>query len=64
MSTCNNSPPHIYVAVVQQSQLTGEGGNCYTSTRLLTAGVALPTEIGADGQRLFATKGDPTSSRG
>jgi hypothetical protein len=41
------------------------GGNCYTWTCLLTIRVALPTEIGADGQGpLLITKGNPTSSRG
>jgi hypothetical protein len=41
------------------------GGDCYTLTCSLTTRVALPTEIGTDGQRpLLITKGNPTSSRG
>jgi hypothetical protein len=78
-----NSCKHLYVTMVHVTldwspvsegfvrdpwlSIIWGGGDCHTDTGLLTTGVALPTEIGAGGQRplrLLITKGNPTSSRG
>jgi hypothetical protein len=51
--------------IAQQSQAHAFGGGVTSKICSLTTSVALPTELGSDGQRpILITKGNPTSSRG